>query len=100
MARDRVRRVAPPEHVQEAIDTAESAEMFDVPRDPMQPPSDWRKGALLNVRNRGEYYAITLWPEEADDRHPERQMRFTNLGECQAFVSDWYSRQSHNPLAR
>lgn len=63
-------------------------------------PSDWRKGALLNVRNQGDAYVITLYPEESDARYPERELRFTNLGECQGFVSDWYSRESHDPRAR
>jgi len=74
---------------QEAIDAAQSTEIFDVPREPNQPPADWRKGALLNVRNRGDAYVITLYPEEFSEERPERAMRFTNLGECQAFVSDW-----------
>lgn len=62
-------------------------------------PTDWRKGALLNVRNGGEEYIITLHPEEYDPRYPERCVRFTNVGECQNFISDWYTRESHDPRA-
>lgn len=100
MNRARVKRVAPPEREQEALEAAENAEFVAVPREPNQPPADWRKGALLNVRNRGEAYVITLYPEEFDDRHPERSMRFTNLGECQDFVSKWYAAEHHDPRAR
>ena len=85
---------------QEAIEAAESAEMVEVPCDPNQPPPDWRKGALLNVRNRGDAYVITLYPEEFSDEHPERALRFTNLGECQDFVSKWYAAEHHDPRAR
>lgn len=99
MVRGRVRRVAPPEHVQEAVEAAESAELFEVPHEAI-PPADWRKGALLNVRNHGDAYVITLYPEEHDDRYPERSMRFTNLGECQDFVSRWYAAEHHDPRAR
>lgn len=69
-------------------------------REPNQPPADWRKGALLNVRNRGDAYVITLYPEEFSDEHPERALRFTNLGECQDFVSKWYAAEHHDPRAR
>lgn len=67
---------------------------------PLLVPADWRKGALLNVRNHGEHYVITLWPEEYSAECGERCIKFTNLGECQNFVSDWYSRQTHDPRAR
>jgi hypothetical protein len=69
-------------------------------RAPTEPPRDWIKGQLLNVRNRGDAYVITLHPEEFDERHPERAMRFTNLGECQGFVSRWYAAEHHDPRAR
>lgn len=62
-------------------------------------PEYWRHGALLNVRNAGDAYLLTLWPEEYDYRKPERGLRFTNPGECQDFVSRWYSRQNHDPRA-
>lgn len=88
------------EHEQEAIEAAECAEMFEVPRDPMQPPSEWRKGSLLNVRNRGDAYIVTLYPEEFSEERPEHSMRFTNLGECQDFVSKWYAAEHHDPRAR
>lgn len=70
------------------------------PRDPSAPPDSWRKGALLNVRNRGDAYVITVYPDEFDPEHPERSMRFTNLGECQDFVSRWYAAEHHDPRAR
>jgi hypothetical protein len=98
--RPRPKKVSAASSEQEALDAAASAEMFEVPREPNQPPADWRKGALLNVRNHGAFYVITLYPAESDPRHPERELRFTNLGECQDWVSAWYARESHNPLAR
>lgn len=76
---------------EEECSTVPSAEKY---------PSDWAKGALLNVRNYGEHYAVTLYPEEYSHDREERCIKFTNLGECQAFVSDWYSRQHHDPRAR
>lgn len=63
------------------------------------PPSYWQKGALLNVRNYGSEYIVTLWPEEFDQRHPENSLHFTNPARCQDFVSKWYGRQSHDPRA-
>jgi hypothetical protein len=84
----------------EAMEAVEYAEMVEVPRAPNQPPTDWQKGALLNVRNYGDAYVITLYPEEWSTERPERALRFTNPGECQDFVSDWYARESHHPLAR
>lgn len=65
-----------------------------------QPPADWRKGALLNVRNHGAEYIVTLHPLEYDPRHDDQCMKFTNVGECQSFVSSWYQRESHDPRAR
>lgn len=91
----KVRRVAPPET---DIPAAEIEE--PVPRAPDEPPADWRKGALLNVRNYGDAYVITLYPEEFDIEHTDRAMRFTNLGECQGFVSRWYAAEHHDPRAR
>lgn len=92
----------PPEREQEAMEAVENAEYVDVPRDPAQPPADWRKGALLNVRDHHSYapYVITLWPEEYDPEHPERCVTFTNRGECQDFVSRWYAAEHHDPRAR
>ncbi len=71
----------------------------EVPSGPLVPP-DWRPGMLLNVRNAGDCYRITLYPEEYDPRHPERTLRFPNPADCQKFVSLWYSRQSPDPRAR
>lgn len=66
----------------------------------IETPADWTKGALLNVRNHGEHYIITLYPEEYSRDREERCIKFTNVGRCQDFVSDWYARQSHDPRAR
>lgn len=63
-------------------------------------PSDWRKGALLNVRNYGDAYRITLYPEEYSPEREERTLTFTNPGECQDFVSRWYAPEHHDPRAR
>lgn len=94
MPRGRVRRVAPVEH-DPSID-----EIEPVLRAPDQPPTDWRKGALLNVRNHGAEYIVTLHPFEYDPRHEDRCMKFTNVGECQNFVSRWYQREHSDPRAR
>lgn len=94
MPRGRVRRVAPVEH-DPSID-----EIEPVVRAPGDPPVDWCKGALLNVRNHGAEYIVTLHPAEYDPRHEDQCMKFTNVGECQAFVSAWYQRESHDPRAR
>ena len=48
-------------------------------------PADWHPGMLLNVRNVGDSYNVTLWPEEFDTRHPGRCLRFTNTAEAQNF---------------
>ena len=71
-----------------------------IERAPNTPPADWTKGQLLNVRNYGHAYIITAYPEEFQQDKPERAIQFTNPGECQDFVSDWYARESYNPLAR
>lgn len=63
-------------------------------------PVHWSKGALLNVRNRGDAYVITLYPEEFDPRYPERAMTFPNTWTCQDFVSKWYARETADPRAR
>ena len=77
--------------------------MVVVLEEPAEPaldiPSHWQHGALLNVRNGGEYYIVTLYPEEYDHRSPERALMFTNVGRCQDFVSKWYARQNHDPRA-
>jgi hypothetical protein len=92
MPRGRVRRVAP---VDPSLD-----EIEPVVRADGEPPADWRKGSLLNVRNHGAEYIVTLHPLEYDPRHEDQCMKFTNVGECQAFVSAWYQRESHDPRAR
>lgn len=78
------------------------AEQTEPARDPSQPPADWSKGALLNVRDHHSVapYVITLWPEEYSPEHPERCITFTNRGECQDFVSRWYAAEHHDPRAR
>jgi len=55
-------------------------------------PEDWNLGALLNVRNNGAEYLVSLYPEEYDPRRPERTLRFSNSADCQNFVSAWYAR--------
>ncbi len=54
----------------------------------------WCKGQLLNVRNAGSHYNVTLLGEEYDPRHPERAIQFTNPADCQNFVSRWYAREA------
>ena len=75
-------------------------ELPEAIREPNLVPEGWRHGQLLNVRNRGDAYVITLLGEEFDPEHPERSMRFENPGDCQNFVSGWYAKQHHSPLAR
>lgn len=70
------------------------------PSEAQEYPQDWTKGALLNVRNGGETYVITLFPEEYDPRHPERSIQFHNSALCQDFVSKWYQRENSDPRAR
>jgi hypothetical protein len=73
---------------QQSID--EFVEENQKPR--LEIPEDWNLGALLNVRNNGAEYLVSLFPEEYDPRQPERTLRFANSAECQNFVSAWYSR--------
>lgn len=101
MRRANVRRVAPPviepdcvEPIDEYGDLARLTQSADVY------PADWRKGALLNVRNYGAEYIVTLYPEELDNDRPERSLHFTNPGQCQDFVSKWYAAEHHDPRAR
>ncbi len=73
------------------------------PEQPTQSPEEraqalgWIKGQLLNVRNMGSHYNITLYGEEPDTRHPERSLKFTNPAECQNFVSRWYTPEPGRP---
>jgi len=53
----------------------------------------WCKGQLLNVRNAGTHYNVTLLGEEYDPRHPERCLQFVNPNDAQDFVSRWYARE-------
>jgi len=68
---------------------------------PLIPPS-WTKGQLLNVRNRGEYVVTLLGEEDEPPLRPAPSgaLRFTNSALCQAFISAWYARESHDPRAR
>ena len=95
--RPRPRKIGAPEPVAEDH-IAEDREMVE--RAPNEPPADWRKGALLNVRNYGNAYRITLYPEEYSPEREERALTFTNPGECQDFVSRWYAPEHHDPRAR
>jgi len=73
------------------------------PEQPNQTPEEraqalgWIKGQLLNVRNMGSHYNVTRLEEDFDARHPERSLQFTNLGECQNFVSKWYQPEPGRP---
>lgn len=51
----------------------------------------WHKGQLLNVRNAGSHYNVTLLGEEYDPMYPKRCLQFTNPNDCQDFVSRWYA---------
>lgn len=51
----------------------------------------WSKGQLLNVRNAGSHYNVTLLGEEYDPQSPDRCLQFTNINDTQTFVSAWYS---------
>lgn len=66
----------------------------------LEVPPHWKRGQLLNVRNAGSHYNVTLLGEEYDQRYSERCLQFMNPAETQNFVSWWYSRESSNPLAR
>lgn len=56
-------------------------------------PQAWSKGQLLNVRNAGSHYNVTVMGEEYDTRSPERCLQFSNSFDCQQFVSWWYAPQ-------
>ncbi len=91
--------VAIAEDSRRVADAIDAEVLRDVGAAEPQPPSFWGRGALLNVRTTGGDYIVTLYPEEYDPRSPERAMRFANPALCQNFVSQWYSRQSHDPRA-
>ncbi len=61
------------------------------------PPKDWCKGQLLNVRNAGTHYNVTLQGEEYDPRHPERCLQFANPADAQNFISTWYQQDGRRP---
>jgi hypothetical protein len=92
--------------VKQALDQAIAPEQI-VPAEllddlPVAPVS-WTKGQLLNVRNRGEFYVVTLLGEEDDPPlkpAPNGALRFTNTALCQDFVSKWYATEHHDPRAR
>ena len=90
-----IRRAAPPEH--EMQDDNDQIVIIE-PEAPII-PEHWQKGQLLNVRNAGHAYRVTLFPEDYDDRHPDHCLEFTNPGQCQDFVSRWYARENHDPRA-
>lgn len=58
----------------------------------------WSKGQLLNVRNAGSHYNVTLLGEEYDPRYPERCLQFTCINDAQTFISKWYSREPAGPF--
>ncbi len=62
-------------------------------------PEFWTKGQLLNNRKNGDAYIVTALGEEFDPQHPERSMHFSSSFDCQAFISWWYNRDSHDPRA-
>lgn len=61
--------------------------------EPFVYPDFWTRGQLLNVRNAGSHYNVTVLGEDFDTRYPERCLQFPNSWECQAFVSWWYAPQ-------
>jgi hypothetical protein len=63
------------------------------------PPEHWTKGQLLNVRNTGNSYTVTQYPEEFDYQRPERALMFANPAELQDFISHWYAREHFDPRA-
>jgi hypothetical protein len=89
----------PGEPSHEQISEVSRETLPNSPNDSTLIPADWVKGQLLNVRSGGPGYRVTILGEEWDFRHPERCLEFSNSFECQQFVSNWYSRQSHDPRA-
>jgi hypothetical protein len=75
----------------------------DDDEDATRVPPSWTKGQLLNVRNRGEFYVVTLLGEEDEPPFkpaPSGALRFSNTALCQDFVSKWYAAEHHDPRAR
>lgn len=69
------------------------------PTEPLPYPAHWVKGQLLNVRNNGSTFILTLIAEEFDPQYPERAKFFDNSFDCQTFISNWYSRDTADPRA-
>lgn len=90
-------RSTPPADPQPAPDGVRADEIRPDPE--LQVPAFWHKGQLLNVRNRGIDYCVTLLGEEYDPRYPERALHFTNPARCQDFISAWYAREHFDPRA-
>ena len=103
MKRKYHKREPKPEPAPVVIEVPESS-TWNVPAPEEAPalaiPRDWIKGALLNIRNGGDCYLVTLLGEEYDVRYPHRTLKFPNSADCQNFVSRWYSRESPDPRAR
>jgi hypothetical protein len=79
------------------------SDAYEAALNPLEVPPSWTKGQLLNVRNRGEFYVVTLLGEEDEPPlkpAPSGALRFTNTPLCQDFISRWYARESHDPRAR
>lgn len=114
----RYKRVAPPEYETRTVPMPEQPIVADpMPAEFSEPvevdtsdfiaaadvgplvPTHWPYGCLLNVRNTGADYVVTILGEEYDPRHPERAIRFSHQGRLQDFVSRWYARQHHDPRA-
>jgi hypothetical protein len=92
--------MAPVEEESSVISDEAETELNLLTQSKAETPSDWVKGMLLNVRNYGDAYVITLHGEEYSTDRPERALRFTNPALCQDFVSAWYSREHCDPRAR
>lgn len=60
---------------------------------------NWTRGQLLNMRNAGAHWNITVAGEEYDPRYPERCLQIPYAG-GQNFISAWYAREAPNPFAR
>lgn len=87
---------APSRGPMRVLDVPQSIAPPEVPAQDQTPEerakaAGWYKGQLLNVRNAGSQYNVTLLGEEYDPRRPERCLQFTNINDAQTFVSMWYS---------
>jgi hypothetical protein len=87
-----------PLRTHEVVQSAEEAG-FDIE---LRAPSSWTKGQLLNIRNRGEFYVVTLLGEEDEPPlrpAPSGALKFTNPALCQDFISRWYMREHYDARA-